>query len=105
MWIEHLNFLNEKNVLEEIVIRKIKIIGCEDHLDNETDSFIAYIYGEMIDYSISGLTGRIGQNAGKKKKKFRDLYYFLRHQDIWLIDRIENEVGIKSVFNAKHILE
>ena len=103
--LKHLDFVNEKNVMEDIRLKKIKIIGCEDYLDNEKDAFVAYIYGSMIDYTLSGFSGRVTQNTEKKRNNFCDLYYFHRYNDIWLLDKITNEVGISKVYNAKHILE
>lgn len=103
--IRHLDFINERNVLEEIEIKSIKIIGCEDFIDNEKDSFIAYVKGSMIDYSISNRSGNITTNSSKRREKFMDLYYFRRHNNIWLIDRIENRVTFKSLFKSKHIRE
>lgn len=103
--IRHLNFINEKNVLEEIEIKSIKIIGCQDFIDNEKDSFIAYVRGSMIDYSISNRTGNITTNSSKRREKFMDLYYYKRHNNTWLIERIENKVTFRSLFKSKHILE
>jgi len=103
--IKHMNFVNEKNYVEKIKIKKTKIVGCEDYADNEKDTFIAYFYGSMIDYTIAGLSGNIVNGSKKSRTKFRDLYSFQRHNDIWLIDKINNDVDIKSLYKAKHKIE
>ena len=59
----------------------------------------------MIDYFVSNRTEKITRNYFKSKEKFCDLYYFHRHNDTWLIDKIENVVRIQDVYKAKHIIE
>jgi hypothetical protein len=96
---------NEINMLEEIKIKSIKIVGSEDYVDNEKDSFIVYISGSMVDYVISVRTHNINDNSAKDSARFSDLYYFRRHIDTWLLDKIENKVTISKVYHAKHIIE
>lgn len=103
--INHLNFINETHCLEDIKIKSIKIIGCEDHIDNEQDAFSAYIHGSMADYSVSGLTDHITTNFRKNNENFSDLYYFKKHIDNWLPDKVENSVEITDLFKVKYVTE
>ena len=103
--IHHLNFINETNYIEDIQIKSVRIIACEDHIDNNQDSFTAYLRGRMIDYSVSGRTGNITRNSSKSHDRFSDLLYFQKHEKKWLLDKIDNEVRIKDLYRAKHIIE
>lgn len=53
---------SEKNILSGINVTDVRIIGCEDYLDNSHDSYIAHIKGEMLDYTIDERTRRIIKN-------------------------------------------
>ena len=103
--IHHLNFINETNYIEDIQIKSVRIIACEDHIDNNQDSFTAYLRGRMIDYSVSGRTGNITRNSSKSHDRFSDLLYFQKHENRWLLDKIDNQVRIKDLYRAKHIIE
>ena len=95
----------EQNIVEDIEIKKLKIIGNEDYLDNELDRFTVYISGKMIDYSISDKTLEIITNKTKERVAFSDLYYFIRHDNKWLLDKIDNQVDLIKVLQAKQIIQ
>jgi predicted lipid-binding transport protein (Tim44 family) len=100
--IRELDFKNMKNVLEDIEVDSVKIIGAEDYADNEKDCFTAYIKGSMIDKEVSGLNGH---EWVKLDGPFRDLYYFKRHENTWLVDKIDTQATIGKVFSGKHVIE
>ncbi len=95
----------EQNLLEDIELKKVEIIGDEDYLDNELDRFTVYIKGKMIDYKISDKTMKIIENKSKKKKAFLDLYYFTRHENKWLLDKIDNQVSLSKVIKSKQVID
>lgn len=95
----------EQNIVGDIEIKKLKIIGNEDYLDNELDRFTVYISGKMIDYSISDRTLEIITNKAKERVAFADLYYFIRHDNKWLLDKIDNRVDLIKVLQAKQIVQ
>lgn len=103
--IDHMVFVNEINYLEDIEIKRIVIVECEDYIDDSRDTFTAYIGGKMIDYTIAQLTKSIIINAEKRRLAFMDLYTFKRNGKTWLIDEINNDPGISDLITAQHILE
>jgi predicted lipid-binding transport protein (Tim44 family) len=96
---------HEQNIVEDIEIKKTEIIGVEDHVGKDKDSFTVYIKGKLVDYTVSDKTGRIYTNKSKSKTAFVDLYYFLRKEDKWLLDRIDNDVSLGKILRAKEIVE
>ncbi len=93
---------HEKNIIEDIDIKKIRIIGDEeDAKDKSNDKFTAYIFGKMVDYAIDDRTGKKLVLYSSKKEKFSDLYYFVRQDDKWLLDKIQNRVTLAEVVKVK----
>jgi hypothetical protein len=80
-------------------------IGMEDHEGKVQDTFTVYIKGKMVDYIVSDKTGRIYTNSSKSSKLFVDLYYFVRNNDNWLLDKIDNNVTLGKILKAKEIVD
>jgi hypothetical protein len=96
---------NEKNILSGINVTNVRIIGCEDYMDDSQDSYIAHIKGEMIDYTINEKTRQIIKNPDKKEEKFTDTYHFIRKGNKWLLDNIDNKVSIWDVIRTRNYHE
>jgi predicted lipid-binding transport protein (Tim44 family) len=96
---------HEQNIIEDIEIKRTEIIGIEDHAGKDKDRFTIYIKGKLVDYTISDKTGKIYTNKAKGKTDFVDLYYFLRREEKWLLDRIENDVSLGKILKAKEIVD
>ncbi|HEV2833327.1 MAG TPA: hypothetical protein VGW31_15210, partial [Hanamia sp.] len=86
-------------------VADVKIISCEDFSDNSKDSFIAYIKGSIVDYTISEKTGRIIKNEKQEEEKFEDTYHFVRQRNKWLLNYIDNDVTISDLISAKNYRE
>jgi predicted lipid-binding transport protein (Tim44 family) len=95
----------ERNLLSAIEIKNIRIIGCEDYLDNSRDSYIAHIKGEMLDYTIDERTRSIIRNEEKKTESFTDTYHFIRVGNKWMLNHIDNEVSIWDVIRTRNYHE
>jgi predicted lipid-binding transport protein (Tim44 family) len=96
---------HEQNIIEDIEIKRTEIIGMEDHAGKDKDRFTIYIKGKLVDYTISDKTGKIYTNKAKGKTDFVDLYYFLRREEKWFLDRIENDVSLGKILKAKEIVD
>jgi predicted lipid-binding transport protein (Tim44 family) len=96
---------HEQNIIEDIEIKRTEIIGMEDHAGKDKDTFTIYIKGKLVDYTISDKTGKIYTNKAKGKTSFVDLYYFLRKEEKWLLDRIENDVSLGKILKAKQMVD
>ncbi len=95
----------EINMLESIDVSSIRIISCEDFNDNTKDSFIAYIKGSMIDYTIYEKTKRVKKNHKKEVEDFKDTYHFVRQDNKWLLNYIDNDVTISDLIYANNYRE
>jgi predicted lipid-binding transport protein (Tim44 family) len=96
---------HEQNIIEDIEIKRTEIIGMEDHAGKDKDTFTIYIKGKLVDYTISDKTGKVYTNKAKRKTSFVDLYYFLRREEKWLLDKIENDVSLGKILKAKEIVD
>jgi len=95
----------EKNILEYIDVEEVKIISCEDFHDNSKDSFIAYIKGTILDYTISEETNTVIKNTDKKQENFTDTYHFIRNGNKWILNYIDNDVTFFDLLEAKNYKE
>lgn len=83
----------------------MKIISCEDFNDDSKDSFIAYIKGTIVDYTISEKTGQIIKNPEREEEKFKDTFHFVRKGNKWLLNYIDNDITIIELIAAKNYRE
>lgn len=90
------------NILSGIYIQKVRIIGCEDYRDDKFDRYVAYISGEMLDYTIDEKTKTIVQNEAKKVGRFVDTYHFVRNNDQWILDYIDNDVTLFDIVRTQN---
>jgi len=59
----------------------------------------------MIDYTINELTNSYIKNAKKESAFFSDLYFFVRAGDRWLLNKIQNNVSLTDIRDAKNYKE
>ena len=76
--------------MEKIAIKSIEIIGCQDYLDDDLDTFTALIEGRLLDYTINVTSGKVVKNTWKLDESFRDLFVFTRNEGEWLLNDIIN---------------
>lgn len=97
-------FNNQKNIIEDITISSIEILGCQDYLDDDLDNFTALIKGKLVDYIIDTNTNEILKNNSKRSESFTDLFIFTRSEGQWLLndiinnpyDEVLNNISIKK---------
>lgn len=102
--LEYMDNLGHTNMLEAIHIKDVKIISCEDFNDDAKDSFIAYIKGSIIDYTVNS-EGRTVTNRDREKETFKDTYHFIRKDNKWLLNFIDNDVSISDIISARNYRE
>ena len=96
---------HEKNILSQIQIDEIRIIGCEDHIDNSKDRYIAYIQGRLLNYVINEDTQEIIKNPSKTLSNFSESYHFVRNNDNWILEKIDTAVTIQDIIQSKNSIE
>ncbi len=74
-------------------------------MEKNSDTFTVYIKGRLVDYTISDKTQQIYVNKSKSQKAFIDLYYFIRQENSWHLDKIDNNVTLGKIFKAKEIVD
>lgn len=102
--LEKLKNDNKINVLNQIEINEIRIIGCEDYMEGYHRRFIAQIHGKMIDYTIDELTGDVIENSSMNADSFTDTYHFIRDNKDWRLDYVDNFVTMFDVIQSKEYL-
>jgi len=95
----------EKNILRCNNIRVLEIIGCEDYKNNSFDKYVAYIQGYMLDYTISETTGEIIKNKKRQVWKFSHTYHFIRVENQWKLEKINNSASTLDVLKTKNLFE
>jgi hypothetical protein len=95
----------EKNFIEDINIKKTKIIGDEDYKEKEKDTFTAFLSGKLVSYTMSESTGKIFANSKKKRTPFMTFYYFQRHNEKWLLNKIETRDLAFKIYKTRQLIE
>lgn len=95
----------EKCFIEDINIKKIEIIGDEDYKDKDKDTFTAFLKGKLVKYTMSERTGKIFENSKKKKTSFMTFYYFQRHNENWLLNKIETRDLAFKIYKTRQLIE
>ncbi len=95
----------EKNILEDINIKEVSIISSEDYKDNTKDAFVAFITGNILDYTINETTGKVIKNKKKDAETFSDTYHFIRQGNKWILNNINNKVSLSDIDDSKNIKE
>lgn len=85
--------MNLKNKVTDIEISSVRIVKVTDKDDNNKDSFVVYITGNLIDYLVNTKTGIIIDGDSNSKGPFEDIYVFFRRNDQWLLNQIINDPG------------
>lgn len=80
--------------IDEIDVQKIEIIGIADHKEDAKDKFVAYIIGKKVDVV---LYDDEVKNANYPKRKFQDLYHFVRQGRSWKLNNITNDIDTASI--------
>jgi hypothetical protein len=88
---------DEQNILENIDIKTIEIIGCHDYLDDDLDVFTAQITGKLLDYTINVTSGKVVKNTWKVEEKFCDLFIFTRSEGEWVLNDIINNPDVDTL--------
>lgn len=103
--LEYLRMEHKVNIIRNINITDIKIIGCEDYKDDSKDRYIAYIKGTILDFMVDDRTGRNITNEDKETETFSDTYHFVRVDNNWLLENIDNSVSMLDVITTRNFKE
>jgi hypothetical protein len=94
-----------KNILESINLIEARIVEVADYENDLKDRFWAYIKGSMIDYTIDEKTGELVSGEKNKIEEFTELWKFIRGKGGWVLDEIDQKVGILDLGGFKSFSE
>lgn len=95
----------EKNIIGSISIEDVYIISCEDYKDDSKDKHIAYLSGTIRNYTIKETTNEIIKNPNRKLENFSEFYHFIRINDKWCLEEIDNSVKLWDILKARKFKE
>lgn len=94
-----------KNVLENIHLKRARIVEVLDYDDNSKDQFWVHIEGSMIDYTINDKTGDVVSGRKNKAESFKELWKFLREDHGWVLDEIDSSVQANDLLKMNSVTE
>lgn len=95
---------NHSPVMLDIDCKETAIIHVIDYLDNNKDSFKAYIVGSMIDYVMDDMTRQRISGSGDDKT-FSEIWVFIRQNNQWLLDEIIPKTKTLDLLKMRNQIE
>jgi hypothetical protein len=95
----------ERNFIKDIEFTDINIISCEDFKDNSKDRYMAHIKGNLLDYTVHEPTKKIIKNTDQTRENFTDTYHFVRSNNSWILEHIDNSVSLWDIIRLKNYTE
>jgi hypothetical protein len=96
---------HERNILRQIKLDELRVVGIEDHEDDARDSFCVYVSGSMIDYTIDDRTEYPIKGSVDDPESFCELWTFVRGPQGWVVDEIEPKAGILAISGLRNYSE
>lgn len=94
-----------KNMLENINLLSVMVTSVEDYADNSRDTFSAVIKGRMTDYHINEKTKGVFRGDPNKTENFEEIWRYIRVNNAWLLDEIDQSVGSDDLKYARAYTE
>ena len=112
--IELMQSNRERNIMEGLAIQNVRLVEAENYRDKEKDIYTACIDAFAVDYTI-GWDGQIvSSNTGSRRKQakkeksleaFREFWTYERHEDKWLLLRVDQSSDWKKTVEAELVNE
>ena len=96
---------NTRNVLEAVNLSKATIVEVADFADNGKDQLWAAVEGSMIDYTVRLATGEVIKGRRNKAEGFSELWKFVRTPQGWVLDEIDQRMGIADLLGMRSAVE
>ena len=112
--IELMQSNGERNIMEDLVLENVRLVEAQNYRDKEKDIFTACIDAAATDYTVgkngeivSSNTGSRSKQANKEKSQelFREFWTYERHEEKWLLLRIDQSDNWKKTVDAELINE
>lgn len=94
-----------KNILAKVNLKEAMIISVADYEDDKKDTFSAHIKGSMIDYDVDDKTANVLSGDKTKIETFREIWHFIRLENKWVLDEIDQDVTMGEIRKSEFIKE
>jgi hypothetical protein len=110
--IELMQSNGERNIMEDLVIEDVRLVEAQNYRDKEKDIFAACIDAAATDYTIGKNGEIVSSNTGSRRKQankeksqeiFREFWTYERHEEKWLLLRIDQSNDWKKSVDAELI--
>ncbi len=85
------------NVLERVNLIESTIYSISDYKDDSLDTFSVRIKASMLDYHINENTKDVVSGDSSKATTFAEIWTFVREEDKWMLDEIDQKVSLSDV--------
>ena len=92
-------------MLENINLLSVMVTSVEDYADNSRDTFSAVIKGRMTDYHINEKNKSVFRGDPNKTENFEEIWRYIRVNNAWLLDEIDQSVGSDDLKYARAYTE
>jgi predicted lipid-binding transport protein (Tim44 family) len=112
--IELMQSNGERNVMENLRILQVRLVEAQNYRDKEEDIYTACIEARATDYTIGANGEIVSSNTGSRRKKankekseegFREFWTYERHDEKWLLLRIDQSEDWKESVDAELVDE
>ena len=94
-----------RNVLENIRLRRARIVGVRDRVADSKDRIWVRIDGTMIDYIVDDKTGELVSGSRSQPVRFTELWSFVRSESGWVLDGISQNAGALNLLTLQNSAE
>jgi predicted lipid-binding transport protein (Tim44 family) len=112
--IELMQSNGERNVMENLRIENVRLVEAENYRDKEEDIYTACIDAKAADYTIGANGEIVSSNTGSRRKQankekslkaFREFWTYERHDEKWLLLRVDQSEDWKKWVDAELVDE
>lgn len=112
--IELMQSNGERNIMEGLRIENVRLVVAQNYRDKEKDIFTACIDAFAVDYTIGKDGEIVSSNTGSQRKKankekseegFREFWTYERHDEKWLLLRVDQWDDWKKSVDAELVDE
>lgn len=96
--IQELKSQGHRNVIDDLLIKNLRLVEAKNFRDPEKDTFTACIDAEATDYTVDQNGAIVHSNSASRRKrahhkksleKFREFWTYQRHAEHWLLARVD----------------
>lgn len=112
--IELMQSNGERNIMEGLRIEDVRLVEAQNYRDKEKDVFTACIDAAATDYTIDENGEIVSSNTGSRRKQankeksdeaFREFWTYERHEEEWLLLRVDQSKDWKKSVDAELVNE